>query len=384
MLKNIMNKHVIFFLFIFLTASISEASERNSFNDIDISNLDKIEKEIEAQEKELQNIEDSKMRISKNISIIEDKLLYLRQAIGKLNIEYKELLKEINETEQKSQMIKKKVQFLENEIKQNNIYILENFQMLKVKALILTDNYHQILKNLDIAEYINLTTYNKILAYNNTKADYEKSLNKLNTAKQRLVSLKNKRDLLVINYENEQIRYKHTLAMLSEDTTIKKAYIEMLKKKKDALEENFKLISKQPQNITADSIAKSKGTLPWPIKGTIIQNDKDSLQNSIFNNGIRISAKNDENVKAVFNGIIQYINWIKGYGNIVIVAHDNNYFTVYANLDLVGVQLNESVKSGEPIGKINIEGAINTPYIYFEIRQKDKILNPLEWLRKEA
>ena len=225
---------------------------------------------------------------------------------------------------------------------------------------------------------------NKILAYNNTKADYEKSLNKLNTAKQRLVSLKNKRDLLVINYENEQIRYKHTLAMLSEDTTIKKAYIEMLKKKKDALEENFKLISKQPQNITADSIAKSKGTLPWPIKGTIIQNDKDSLQNSIFNNGIRISAKNDENVKAVFNGIIQYINWIKGYGNIVIVAHDNNYFTVYANLDLVGVQLNESVKSGEPIGKINIEGAINTPYIYFEIRQKDKILNPLEWLRKEA
>ena len=384
MLKNIMNKHVIFFLFIFLTASISEASERNSFNDIDISNLDKIEKEIEAQEKELENIEDSKMRISKNISIIEDKLLYLRQAIGKLNIEYKELLKEINETEQKSQMIKKKVQFLENEIKQNNIYILENFQMLKVKALILTDNYHQILKNLDIAEYINLTTYNKILAYNNTKADYEKSLNKLNTAKQRLVSLKNKRDLLVINYENEQIRYKHTLAMLSEDTTIKKAYIEMLKKKKDALEENFKLISKQPQNITADSIAKSKGTLPWPIKGTIIQNDKDSLQNSIFNNGIRISAKNDENVKAVFNGIIQYINWIKGYGNIVIVAHDNNYFTVYANLDLVGVQLNESVKSGEPIGKINIEGAINTPYIYFEIRQKDKILNPLEWLRKEA
>ena len=379
-----MNKHVIFFLFIFLTASISEASERNSFNDIDISNLDKIEKEIEAQEKELENIEDSKMRISKNISIIEDKLLYLRQAIGKLNIEYKELLKEINETEQKSQMIKKKVQFLENEIKQNNIYILENFQMLKVKALILTDNYHQILKNLDIAEYINLTTYNKILAYNNTKADYEKSLNKLNTAKQRLVSLKNKRDLLVINYENEQIRYKHTLAMLSEDTTIKKAYIEMLKKKKDALEENFKLISKQPQNITADSIAKSKGTLPWPIKGTIIQNDKDSLQNSIFNNGIRISAKNDENVKAVFNGIIQYINWIKGYGNIVIVAHDNNYFTVYANLDLVGVQLNESVKSGEPIGKINIEGAINTPYIYFEIRQKDKILNPLEWLRKEA
>jgi septal ring factor EnvC (AmiA/AmiB activator) len=379
-----MNKHVIFFLLIFLAASISEASERNSFNDIDISNLDKIEKEIEAQEKELENIEDSKMRISKNISIIEDKLLYLRQAIGKLNIEYKELLKEINETEQKSQMIKKKVQFLENEIKQNNIYILENFQMLKVKALILTDNYHQILKNLDIAEYINLTTYNKILAYNNTKADYEKSLNKLNTAKQRLVSLKNKRDLLVINYENEQIRYKHTLAMLSEDTTIKKAYIEMLKKKKDALEENFKLISKQPQNITADSIAKSKGTLPWPIKGTIIQNDKDSLQNSIFNNGIRISAKNDENVKAVFNGIIQYINWIKGYGNIVIVAHDNNYFTVYANLDLVGVQLNESVKSGEPIGKINIEGAINTPYIYFEIRQKDKILNPLEWLRKEA
>lgn len=379
-----MNKSLIFFLFIFLTASIIEASSQNSSNNKDISNLDKIKKEIESQEKELENIEDSKMRISKNISIIEDKLLYLRHAIGQLNLEYKELLKEINKSEKKSHMFKKKVQLLENEIKQNNIYILENFQMLKVKALILTDNYHQILKNLDIAEYINLRIYNKILAYKNIKTDYENTLNKLNIAKQRLVSLKNKRDLLAIRYENEQIRYKHTLAMLNEDTTIKKAYIEMLKKKKDALEESFKLISKQPQNTTTNSIAKFKGKLPWPIKGEIVKNNNKSLQNSIYNNGIKISSKNDENVKAVFNGVIQYINWIKGYGNIVIIAHDNNYFTVYANLDLIGVQLNESVKSGEPIGKINVEGTVNNPYIYFEIRQKDKALDPLEWLKKEA
>jgi septal ring factor EnvC (AmiA/AmiB activator) len=379
-----MNKSLIFFLFIFLIASIIEASSQNSSNNKDISNLDKIKKEIESQEKELENIEDSKMRISKNISIIEDKLLYLRHAIGQLNLEYKELLKEINRSEKKSHMFKKKVQLLENEIKQNNIYILENFQMLKVKALILTDNYHQILKNLDIAEYINLRIYNKILAYKNIKTDYENTLNKLNIAKQRLVSLKNKRDLLAIRYENEQIRYKHTLAMLNEDTTIKKAYIEMLKKKKDALEESFKLISKQPQNTTTNSIAKFKGKLPWPIKGEIVKNNNKSLQNSIYNNGIKILSKNDENVKAVFNGVIQYINWIKGYGNIVIIAHDNNYFTVYANLDLIGVQLNESVKSGEPIGKINVEGTVNNPYIYFEIRQKDKALDPLEWLKKEA
>jgi septal ring factor EnvC (AmiA/AmiB activator) len=158
----------------------------------------------------------------------------------------------------------------------------------------------------------------------------------------------------------------------------------MLKKKKDALEESFKLISKQPQNTTTNSIAKFKGKLPWPIKGEIVKNNNKSLQNSIYNNGIKILSKNDENVKAVFNGVIQYINWIKGYGNIVIIAHDNNYFTVYANLDLIGVQLNESVKSGEPIGKINVEGTVNNPYIYFEIRQKDKALDPLEWLKKEA
>ena len=379
-----MNKIRIIIFILLSIPMIIESNEITTTSKDTQVNFKKIEKEIELQEKELANIEDSKIRISKNISLLEDKLLYLRQAIGQLNIEYRELLKQIENTEKKSFLIKENVKFLENEIKKNNIYILENFQMLKVKALILTDNYHQILKNLDIAEYINLMTYNKILEYKNAKEAYEKALKKLDIAKQRLMSINNKRDLMKINYENEQIRYQHTLAMLEEDANIKKTYIETLKKKKDNLEKKFTILKTATHTETTGSIEKMRGKLPWPIKGRIIQNDDKSLQNSIYNNGVKILSKNDEEVKAVYEGLIQYINWIKGYGNIVIIAHDNNYFTVYANLDLIGVQLNESVKTGETIGKINIEGTLSKPYIYFEIRQKDKALNPLEWLRKEA
>ena len=378
-----MNKVTIIFILILCSSVIVDANEDININNNTV-NIEKIENEIALQEKELANIEDSKVRISKNISIIEDKLLYLRQAIGQLNIEYRALLSQIKKAEKNSLIIKEKVGFLENEIKKNNIYILENYQMLKVKALILTDNYHQILKNLDIAEHINLMTYKKILEYKNAKEDYEKTLNNLDKARQKLISVKNKRDLMSTNYENEQIRYKHTLSMLNEDTNIKKSYIETLKKKKDELEKKFSLINAKVQVVSSESIVKMKGKLPWPIKGTIVQNNDKSLQNSIYNNGIKILSKNDEEVKAIYEGSIQYINWIKGYGNIIIIAHNNNYFTVYANLDLIGVQLNESIKTGETIGKINIEGKVTNPYIYFEIRQKDKALNPLDWLRKEA
>ena len=372
------------FILLFFSLSTAKASTQSELNNINMGNLEKIEKEIKEQEKELKNVEDYKTRISKNISIIEDKLLYMRQAIGQLNIEYKNLQNQINNIEKKSEEIKNNVEFLENEIKQNNIYIIENFPMLKVKTLILTENYHQILKNLDIAEYINLKTYAKILEYKHAKNDYENSLEKLSMAKQRLLSIKNKRDLLIINYENEKISYKHTLAMLDEDVNIKKAYIETLKKKKEELERNFKIISQKKQNTTADSIIKLKGKLPWPVKGKPLKNTENTLQGSIFSNGIRISPEKDGNVKAVYNGVVQYINWIRGYGNIIIIAHDSNYFTVYANLDLIGVQLNEQVKAGETIGKINIEESLANPYIYFEIRKKDKVLNPIEWLRKEA
>ena len=378
-----MNKVTIIFILILCSSVIVDANEDININNNTV-NIEKIENEIALQEKELANIEDSKVRISKNISIIEDKLLYLRQAIGQLNIEYRALLSQIKKAEKNSLIIKEKVGFLENEIKKNNIYILENYQMLKVKALILTDNYHQILKNLDIAEHINLMTYKKILEYKNAKEDYEKTLNNLDKARQKLISVKNKRDLMSTNYENEQIRYKHTLSMLNEDTNIKKSYIETLKKKKDELEKKFSLINAKVQVVSSESIVKMKGKLPWPIKGTIVQNNDKSLQNSIYNNGIKILSKNDEEVKAIYEGSIQYINWIKGYGNIIIIAHNNNYFTVYANLDLIGVQLNESIKTGETIGKIKIEGKVTNPYIYFEIRQKDKALNPLDWLRKEA
>jgi septal ring factor EnvC (AmiA/AmiB activator) len=379
-----MNKKTLLICIFLSIATIVNAAKENKRLVNNNINLEKIKKVIELQQKELNKIEDTKKQISTKISLLEDKLLYMRQLIGQLNIEYKNLLRQTEDTERKLATIKEKVEYLENEIKQNNIYILENYQMLKIKALIFTDDYHQILKNLDLAEYMNSVSYKKILTYQNLKAAYEEALNNLNIEKQKLISIKNKRDLMAINFKNEQVTYKHILSMLYEDTNIKNDYIKALKKKKDTLEKEFRHIKKNSSFIASNSIVNMKGKLLWPIKGKVLFDNNTSIQNSLYNNGIRILPINDENVRAVFNGVIQYINWIKGYGNIVIIAHDSNYFTVYANLDLIGVQLNETVRTGETIGKINIEGNVGKSYIYFELREKDKALNPLNWLKKEA
>jgi len=84
-----MSKVLVFLIVLFSCLSTTKASTPPELNNINMTNLDKIEKEIKEQEKALESIEDYKIRISKNISIIEDKLLYMRQAIGQLNIEYK-------------------------------------------------------------------------------------------------------------------------------------------------------------------------------------------------------------------------------------------------------------------------------------------------------
>ena len=122
-----------------------------------------------------------------------------------------------------------------------------------------------------------------------------------------------------------------------------------------------------------DNFYKMKGKLSWPVKGFVISRDK-------YTKGINIYPKQTK-VKAVFDGKVVYSNWFKGYGKLVILQHPDNYYTLYAHLSEIYVKKGDFVKKGTPIGKVGKTGIVDRNLLHFEIRKKDKALNPLVWLR---
>lgn len=135
-----------------------------------------------------------------------------------------------------------------------------------------------------------------------------------------------------------------------------------------------------------DSFSALKGKLNWPVSnGKIVKKygeNKNRKTNTIMlNYGVDIAASKDIDVRAVGEGIISAIDWIPGYGSVIIVTHKGDYRTVYSHLSEIFVNEGDKVRPGNVIARIgdSIEGKI----LHFEIWNSRENQNPEVWLAKK-
>lgn len=119
-------------------------------------------------------------------------------------------------------------------------------------------------------------------------------------------------------------------------------------------------------------VPASAGTYSWPLKGRIVK-----AYNKGGNDGINISAPKGTAVVAANNGVVAHAgNQLRGFGNVVLVKHDNGYMSVYAHLDDVLVKRNDVIKVGQKIGTVGRSGNVKEPQLHFEIRKGTNPIDP--------
>ncbi len=143
----------------------------------------------------------------------------------------------------------------------------------------------------------------------------------------------------------------------------------------------------EPQNnISLKSFSTLKGLLNMPVKGKIIsffgphRNKKFNVTN--FQSGIKIKADRGEPIRAVYDGRILYARWFKGYGNMIIIDHGNNYYTIYAHAQEIFASQGDTVEMGEVVATVGDSGSMIGPSLHFEVRHHGKPVDPLKWIKK--
>ena len=136
------------------------------------------------------------------------------------------------------------------------------------------------------------------------------------------------------------------------------------------------------------SFSKFKGKLDIPVEGKIISKygplKTGNYKGFTFQKGIDIKVERGEPVKSVFKGEVMFAQWLKGYGNLLIVNHGDNYYTLYAHVDEIFKQKGESVETGEVIATAGDTGSIKGLCLHFEVRHHGEPVNPMKWLKKGA
>ena len=135
-----------------------------------------------------------------------------------------------------------------------------------------------------------------------------------------------------------------------------------------------------PSTSAATAAAMADGvTFAWPAKGKVMSGFNDSS-----NKGINIAGKMGEPVDAAAAGKVVYAgSGLRGYGNLVIVKHENNYLTAYAHNSKILVKEGETVKRGQPIAEMGDSDA-DSVMLHFEVRRQGKPVDPLKFLSQRG
>ncbi|HBN74110.1 MAG TPA: peptidase M23 [Sutterella sp.] len=144
--------------------------------------------------------------------------------------------------------------------------------------------------------------------------------------------------------------------------------------------DNFGRIAAVP---TLGNFGALKGRLTMPVKGTVVASFGQSRQGAASSlpwRGLLIRAKTGAAVRATAPGTVVFSDWMRGFGNLMILDHGSNYLSVYANNESLFKSVGDSVRQGETIAGVGNSGGEEHPGLYFELRYKGKPFDPDKWL----
>jgi murein DD-endopeptidase MepM/ murein hydrolase activator NlpD len=120
--------------------------------------------------------------------------------------------------------------------------------------------------------------------------------------------------------------------------------------------------------------------LRWPVRGKVISGFGPKA-NGLKNEGINIAVPEGTSIRAADSGVVAYSgNELKGYGNLVLIRHENGYVTAYAHAKELFVKRGDTVKRGDVIAKAGQTGSVSSPQLHFEVRKGAVALDPMKYL----
>ena len=351
-----------------------------------------LNKKINSQERLIQISNIELALIKKQINKLENEILFTEQQIDKKGKEIIALKKEYGKmlySLQKNKNDRNSLMFIMssetfNQAYKRVLYLREYTRMRKAQTLqiiksqdSLSANSERLLFQID---QINKKKTESINLISNKKENLNKILEDKKEKNTTVAKLK-KSEKIFLKKIKEQQKQSRIL-----EEKIKRIIEEEIRLARERLKNEDNTISLTPEaKLLSDQFSANKGNMPWPLEQGLIvsyfgkQNHPVFGNVETFNNGINIATNENAIIRAVFNGKVSRIFFIKGEGKAVLINH-GEYFTVYSGLKTVSVKLGDEVLTKEKIGTVLTDNSDNKTELHFEIWQGYDKLNPSLWL----
>jgi septal ring factor EnvC (AmiA/AmiB activator) len=130
----------------------------------------------------------------------------------------------------------------------------------------------------------------------------------------------------------------------------------------------------------AAGLARLKGQLRLPTRGSVSNRFGTTRQEGSNWKGLFILASTGSEVRSIAAGKVVFAEWMRGFGNLIIVDHGGGYLSIYANNESLLKNVGEEARLGEVIATVGNSGGNPESGLYFELRHQGRPLDPMAWV----
>ncbi len=190
--------------------------------------------------------------------------------------------------------------------------------------------------------------------------------------RERLAQTQSQRSALLTELEQQIAGGAEQAEILREDTEHLRALVTQLERQGMIMPE---------VNLDPQPIASRRGQLPWPVAngGLLLSRFGERAEGSKVQDGVLIGVREGSEVRAIHHGRVVYADWLRGFGQLIIIDHDEGYMSLYGHNQSLLKETGEWVGVGEVIALSGASGGRKTAALYFAIRRDSQPENPEAW-----
>ena len=359
--------------------------------------LENLRKRITAMQREMDKTSESKSEAA-------DALRESERGISDSNRKLAELVEQLHATDKKLNGLQAQAQQLSNnlETQQTQLGRLLYQQYLGgrqeyLKLLLSNQNPNQASRDLQYYEYIarNRATWLATLRANLAALNAVSTTTREQRAE--LKALRAEQAAQKKTLEKEQRARQQMLGKISQQLRLQRREINRLQRDENRLAQLVDKLTKMLAQPKSKSLFRNdnlpdnrfdgnpfdqlKGKLTLPVKGEVTnQFGAPRPDSTVLWKGLFLRTSAGQSVKAVAAGRVVFADWLRGFGNLLIIDHGKGYMSLYGNNETLYKQVGDVLRGGDTVAAVGNSGGNEDSGLYFELRHESKPLDPMKWL----
>lgn len=251
-----------------------------------------------------------------------------------------------------------------------------------VKRLLNQETPDQLERMLRYHSYFTRARIESVRAFEATVLALDSNRRALEAERERLTAEQARQEQEQRRLAAERQERRELIASLDAEVISKTEQRTRLDGDRERLESLVVELRRRSTTLDGKAFAELRGRMSWPVSGKLDHRfGSIRTDGELTWQGHRFGAEEGVPIRAVYEGRVVFADWLRGYGQLLIVDHGSRYMSLYGSVDGLNKGVGDWVEGGEVIATAGTSGGQPQPGLYFEIRKDGKPEDPARWLR---